>query len=263
MVATHMGTCQVCFNVQKLPKGVLSLHGYERPGYGFIIGDCPGSHVQPYEKSCDMTKVMKERLEKHVNRLAGELKEFEEQIANGTLTQIIYKRTKGHKYVGRKEIPVTEDVIVRKGERANYILNEAHPSFDEMVDRKRNHFKRIITQGQEGIAFFSEKINNWESKPLLSLDYNIEARFLIQFKFTKETYTDYYKGVRTVAKPINVWRDYRIVKESNVEKTLDATKREYYFKAVLKDNAAVFRAVPLPEGYDFKKHGISKYQEEI
>src|SRR5580692_8113649 len=38
------GTCQVCFAVQRVLKGqTMTLHGYTRPGCGYIIGDCPGS----------------------------------------------------------------------------------------------------------------------------------------------------------------------------------------------------------------------------
>lgn len=53
--ATHSGHCQDCGNVQKLPGGKLSLHGYTVEWSQFI-GDCPGSYQLPYELSCDRIK---------------------------------------------------------------------------------------------------------------------------------------------------------------------------------------------------------------
>jgi hypothetical protein len=44
-----MGICACCFNAQKVqPNGKMFKHGYERPGYGYIIGGCPGSEFLPY-----------------------------------------------------------------------------------------------------------------------------------------------------------------------------------------------------------------------
>jgi hypothetical protein len=51
--ATHYGTCQACGAFQKLPAGVLALHGYEVKWEQFV-GVCIGSGHQPYELSADM-----------------------------------------------------------------------------------------------------------------------------------------------------------------------------------------------------------------
>ncbi|WNM70222.1 hypothetical protein [Myxococcus phage Mx1] len=57
------GTCQCCFNAQKVVKGHISLHGYTRPGWGFINGRCRGSGYKPFEVTCEQTKVFKGELE--------------------------------------------------------------------------------------------------------------------------------------------------------------------------------------------------------
>lgn len=45
-----MGICACCFRAQKVkPSGTMFAHGYERPGYGYIEGGCPGSEFPPYE----------------------------------------------------------------------------------------------------------------------------------------------------------------------------------------------------------------------
>lgn len=53
----NSGLCSCCFRLQKLDaNGNLVHHGYERPGYGYIVGDCYGVGLKPLEVSCDGTK---------------------------------------------------------------------------------------------------------------------------------------------------------------------------------------------------------------
>lgn len=51
--ATHKGTCQICGNLQKLPGGYLSIHGYTVT-WGFFNGVCNGTGNLPFEVSKDM-----------------------------------------------------------------------------------------------------------------------------------------------------------------------------------------------------------------
>ena len=50
--ATHIGECQGCGRVQKLPNDKLSLHGYT-VRWGFFEGRCPASKLDPFEVSID------------------------------------------------------------------------------------------------------------------------------------------------------------------------------------------------------------------
>ena len=56
------GTCQVCFKAQKVVStqrvegSIISLHGYKRPGHGYIEGRCWGAQYAPFEVSCERTK---------------------------------------------------------------------------------------------------------------------------------------------------------------------------------------------------------------
>jgi hypothetical protein len=50
------GHCPVCDRAQKIRKNKMVLHGYERPGFGYIRGSCLGVKEPPYELSkegCD------------------------------------------------------------------------------------------------------------------------------------------------------------------------------------------------------------------
>jgi hypothetical protein len=51
--ATHRGHCQLCGSLQKLPKGVLSLHGYTVT-HGFFSGVCSGAKALPFEQSMEL-----------------------------------------------------------------------------------------------------------------------------------------------------------------------------------------------------------------
>ena len=46
--ATHVGHCQVCGSAQKLPRGLLSKHGYTTR-WGFFSGTCYGAGELPFE----------------------------------------------------------------------------------------------------------------------------------------------------------------------------------------------------------------------
>jgi hypothetical protein len=55
----HRGHCQVCGNAQVTEedrRNVLVLHGYQRPGYGYTVGRCPGVAKQPLELSQTITE---------------------------------------------------------------------------------------------------------------------------------------------------------------------------------------------------------------
>jgi hypothetical protein len=81
-VTRYIGNCQICEGDFKLtPQKTMVHHGYERPGWGHIHGDCMGVHAEPYETSCERLKSfrdgLRERLASNVERLrqldAGEI----------------------------------------------------------------------------------------------------------------------------------------------------------------------------------------------
>ena len=59
------GECQICQRRQILDsKGKLVLHGYARPGHGYIVGDCFGVGHPPWEVACDRLAEWIERLKR-------------------------------------------------------------------------------------------------------------------------------------------------------------------------------------------------------
>lgn len=57
---TPRAECQVCERTQALAGGVLVHHGYQRPGCGFIVGDCRGAGHAPYPATDALEKYLKE-----------------------------------------------------------------------------------------------------------------------------------------------------------------------------------------------------------
>lgn len=66
----NTGTCPCCFGQYVVKKGLMVLHGYKRPGIGYIIGNCPATRrFKPYEVSSEGTVYM---LDLAKNALRGE-----------------------------------------------------------------------------------------------------------------------------------------------------------------------------------------------
>lgn len=61
-----VGTCGICNNIQKLRKTDLVLHGYTRPGYGWIQGSCFGVGYKAWELSPESVEAYIDALDKMI-----------------------------------------------------------------------------------------------------------------------------------------------------------------------------------------------------
>ncbi len=59
--------CQVCAKTQSVRNGTLVNHGYTRPGWGWIVGGCPGVHHRPFPET-DALEATVPHLEAHILR---------------------------------------------------------------------------------------------------------------------------------------------------------------------------------------------------
>ena len=57
--------CQVCAKTQSVRNGTLVNHGYTRPGWGWIVGGCPGVHHRPFPET-DALEATVPHLEAHI-----------------------------------------------------------------------------------------------------------------------------------------------------------------------------------------------------
>lgn len=58
LVTRHFGICQACLGEFHVHNRKMVLHGYKRPGTGYIEGDCVGVGHPPYELSCELQKAL-------------------------------------------------------------------------------------------------------------------------------------------------------------------------------------------------------------
>lgn len=52
----HRGHCQFCGNSQVSDNGVMVLHGYSRPGIGYVFNECPAVNYPPLEIKQNLTE---------------------------------------------------------------------------------------------------------------------------------------------------------------------------------------------------------------
>jgi hypothetical protein len=164
--ANPTGTCQCCFEEFKVLKNNTALHGYKRPGHGYILGRCMGEGAAPYEFSCELTKAFRASLELHVVRVEKSLAALN---TPGSVTEL------GHTMTDY-EAPSTERgpygarptklVTVRLGDETVYSGRNTIPSFEQLLKtaiwNKTGELKAV----RANIAFLSSKIEAWVLAPL-------------------------------------------------------------------------------------------------
>jgi hypothetical protein len=151
MAATHIGNCQVCEHDQKLRGDKLVLHGYERPGHGFIVGDCPGVGELPYELSCELIRKYREGLRAGLPAARNRLAQLQAR------TVIEFTRWKRERAGwGRSEMVEHEYVV---GVTAPELLESECRSLESDVALG-------IRQVEGAIARCGERIRAWKLRPL-------------------------------------------------------------------------------------------------
>ena len=96
--ATHSGHCQACGNLQKLPAGKLSIHGYTIE-HGYFSGTCHGSKELPFELSCELVKTFIEGATAHMKSVKAFQTKLRKQTTEAKAWVRLSKANpKGHYY---------------------------------------------------------------------------------------------------------------------------------------------------------------------
>lgn len=153
------GTCQVCFAVQRVVHGTEALHGYNRPGVGYIFGQCPGSQHLPFEKDCTLTKAHLARLETILVEKKAYLGELQAGKVMSVMVPVEMK--------DRTRKPFT----INKGDERRYdvpgVRFNALPSFDEVLRREVAQVEGSIRYLELDIASLKKALAGWSVKELL------------------------------------------------------------------------------------------------
>lgn len=159
MKATHQGTCQACGRIQKLPKGVLAKHGFERPWGSRETEGCYGTNELPFELSCEITK---DALKSHEELIAARTEDLR-KATEGTLTEIPawIREYKGE----TRFVVITPENFTTKGFREAF---HAY-TWSEVLDRYKNRLEWDIEAIEKEVARLRSLIENWAPKDLLPL----------------------------------------------------------------------------------------------
>jgi hypothetical protein len=154
------GTCQICFAVQRVMGGkTMALHGYNRPGVGYISGQCPGSQHLPFEKDCALTKTHLANLVLHLGERKSRLVKLEAGEVVSLPVQVQMKdRTYGV-------------FTISKGDERRYgvegVRFNALPSFEEAFRHEVFEVKSTIRHLELDIASLKKALTGWAVKELL------------------------------------------------------------------------------------------------
>lgn len=160
-----LGTCPICFNTQvvKGAKGKESmvLHGYTRPGYGYIEGNCPGYHKVAFERSPEATKdfivSLKNGLVELNNRLA--------EVQSPEFRETLFDKRHTGKYSGRHAI--YENVPVEFGAARVFGRNNGHESWADLREKLVRELQYRIKMQEKGIADLTARVEAWKPAELV------------------------------------------------------------------------------------------------
>ncbi len=177
------GQCQACFrefavkpvaksskyiNIESIPRGKIGLvlHGFERPGCGYLKGMCWGAGHPPYELSCEVTKAWCKSLKKvvlpaqkdHLRRLIAR------EINTFTFSYRLYVNDPNRRgYGGYKDF----EVQVTEGEPLPSNFPEGHraPDFNHLRKIAVANAESEIRHTEKFIVFLDDRITNWRYAP--------------------------------------------------------------------------------------------------
>ncbi len=157
----YVGTCQACFGqyVVHTNGGLhIVLHGYKRPGYGSIHGECEGRNVEPFEVAKNLTENIRDNMVATVARLrvrAADLKAGNVKTLFVEVDDLSIPR-KGWEQRATKWITIP----------VGWTNPDSH--YDDFASRLRRaifEIERDIENIDSEIVFFNKQLADWTYRP--------------------------------------------------------------------------------------------------
>jgi hypothetical protein len=150
------GMCPVCFGDyvvasshdarNKRVTSKMVHHGYQRPGIGYIVGDCHGVGFEPFEISCEGTKSW-------LKVLGNTL------VARKDALSTIDTRDSVSVVVGMKRVTRYHSIPERQ------TLQRGEPGFDRAIADLKRELERDVRSLERDIAEYEGKIAAWAPAP--------------------------------------------------------------------------------------------------
>lgn len=168
----HLGYCPCCAKTFKVRSNTLVHHGYKRPGYGFIVGDCFGALETPHELSDGLAKRFLKLIEK---MLAGD----QEALAEiDTLTELTVKVRDGYQgcLTIYKDVKVPKVTAPEGGydwdndREGSLALHKAVEAWNKAYSRRTNEIKSSIRCLKREVKRLTDLVDTWKLTPLTTVE---------------------------------------------------------------------------------------------
>jgi len=148
-----VGECQICQRTHKLRGKLLVLHGYQRPGHGYITGECPGVGFEPYELSCARCVSFLDWLLKKVETTNAR----HDSLIQGTASIRVYfdKRYPSNLRLEPTRIADQAREIEPQDEEYENLRRQAEHATARKLDRM------VLDVG-----YYTARVENWKPRPL-------------------------------------------------------------------------------------------------
>lgn len=163
--ATHDGECGFCerrFTVSREAQR-LALHGFQRPGSGWLIGDCPGHGKLPVELSTVTLEILRDyarqTAEAAENALAG--------YRGGLVTELLYRVRKLDAPVWGRGEEHHEFVTIKQGDLYN--SQRGIPAFDDLLALRIREAERRARLARDTETRAAKRIAEWAAREVRAL----------------------------------------------------------------------------------------------
>jgi hypothetical protein len=140
------------------------LHGYKRPGHGYVVGDCPGVDHVPYEVSCNLVS-------EHIVNLRSYVVTREKRLAElkaGTVTELLVEVSEGRGWDRTKKLVTLVAGSPEAREREPY-----RPSASRWQAALEYHIyeaERDIRHAKHDIERCTRRVEAWVAKPVRTVE---------------------------------------------------------------------------------------------
>ncbi len=205
---SYIGTCQCCFATQVVNDGHLVLHGYRRPGDGYVHAECPGQRFAPFELSCE---VAKSHLEFTLNDRIPNLSVRIANLAADKVETLVIQVPDGYYYSGRsrygtaagvkyKFVEIARGYVHAKTSENDYRLRGQ--TFDDFRKGALKEAQASLVEAKEYAERLRRLIASWKYAPealktreaVAAADKDAKAARASALLF-KRNWKDLWKGV--------------------------------------------------------------------
>lgn len=167
---SYIGECQVCGQFQVVKGGTLVLHGYNRPGNGYITGRCWGELHVPFQLSCEVAKDFHKHLvEKAIPGAVAHLAALKSPaLAELEITVNDGYYARGNRGWNRalqaktKIVTINPGYVHTKNAQNDYLAGTTFEQFRERAIRNQTLGIENLERDRDALA---RKIASWSYRP--------------------------------------------------------------------------------------------------